>query len=610
MAKFRQFSGHRVDRPAMSRFSYRTVLPWLSLAAVLFCYIAFIARLHPIDLFGTQEDDSIYFSSAKAIAEGKGYILPSLPGGPPAANRYPIFYPWMLSWVWRWNPSFPANINDGVALTVAFGLAYLTFAFVFFRRSMKLSDAEALALTAFCAFQPVVLFRSATILSDIPFAALSLGALVLADTVTKRNGSRTAAIVCGILAGLSILTRTTGYPIAAGILALAILRKAWRQAAVFGSTVAAFFAFYVWETLSAAKAVLPAGWSTFGPGFRQTWLFYTNYLGFRELSIVNPRVVGVVFLNQFIYLCTQVPSYFLSPFFGRNVVLLFISTVALLWLICAGFVRTTKLDGWKPIHVALVLYIALVLAWNYPSWDRFLIPFLPLFVASLWMEAKWIAREVSREAHEDQPRGTRIASLAVGFALAILAVGMSWNFLANRDRRDLLANSRDRAKLLVEKSEAYDWIRHNSPDDARIVAAEDGCVYLYTGRESMEPIAMLPVGFYEPEQMQSDLSHITDVATAIGATYWVTSFDDSDKQAKDAKPQLAARLDEIEGVLPELFRSDSGNVRIYGLDCLRNPQGGSCRSADRVLFPDGHWSTNAQGVAGTLAAPNHGSATR
>jgi hypothetical protein len=565
----------------------RAVLPWLGFAVVLLLYIGFIARLHPINLFGLQQDDSIYFSSAKALAEGKGYILPSIPGEPPAANKYPILYPWLLSWVWRWNPSFPGNVNDGAAVTVAFGLLYLTFAFIFFRRSMKMRDIEALLLTAFCAFHPVVLFRSAFILSDIPFAAMSLGSLVLADAATRRSATCARGIVCGVLAGLSIMTRATGYPIVLGILVIAILRKAWRQASVFGSTVVVFFALFVWEKSANVKASFPVGWSTFGPGFHQTWLYYTDYIGFRRLSIVNLHVAATIVLNQMLYLCTHLPGFFLSPFFDSNIFLLFIVTVLLLWLIFDGFVRTIKLDGWKPIHIALLFYTAVVLAWNYPDWDRFLIPFLPLFAACLWIEAKWVARELSREIRSDHSPGTRVAALGIGFALTALAVAILWNFATNRDRQNLLAISRARAQLIIEKRQAYQWLRHNSPDDSRIVSGEDGCVYLYTGRQSMAYIAMLPIGIYEPEQMRSDLNHITDVASAIGATFWMGSTDDGDKQLKGDRPYLAARLDEVEAVLPELFRSGSGNVRIYGLGCLQNPQEPSCRSAGHVLFPEG-----------------------
>src|SRR5271169_3028901 len=95
----------------------RRALPWIGLSVILVTYVVTVIRLNPLDLFGIKQDDSLYFTSAEALANHRGYILPSVPGGP-IATKYPILYPWILSWVWRWNPSFPANLNDAVALTV------------------------------------------------------------------------------------------------------------------------------------------------------------------------------------------------------------------------------------------------------------------------------------------------------------------------------------------------------------------------------------------------------------------------------------------------------------------------------------------------------------
>jgi 4-amino-4-deoxy-L-arabinose transferase-like glycosyltransferase len=576
----------------VDRFSYRAALPWIGLAAILTLYVAFIIWLRPTNLFGLQQDDSVYFSSAKAIAQGRGYVLPSVPGEPSAAYRYPILYPWMLSLVWRWNPSFPSNLSDAVGLSVGFGVLYVVFVFIFFRKSMSMGDAEACFLTAFCALNPIVLFCSVTVISDMAFAAFSLGALVIADSATKPNGSRWLAIACGILAGLSILTRTTGYPIVFGILIVALLRKAWRPAILFIATVAIFFALYVWEKVSAARVILPPGWATVSPGFRQTWLYYTDYVGFRRLSMATPRMVVEVFFSQLSYLFRQIPGYFLSTSFVDHMILTFLLTMALLWLVSAGFVRSIRTDGWKPIHVALILYVGIVLAWNYPSWDRYLIPFLPLFAGAFWIEWKWIYGELSYATRSGLPHGTRVAALLGMFALLTIGGILSWTFVANSDRDILRETSRRRASLLIEKREAYDWLQKNSPPGDRVIAAEDICLYLYTGRQSMTAITMLPFGIYEPKQMEADLDHMTDVATEIKAAYWLGSSDDNDQQWTQAQPKLTARENQIESALPELFRSSSGSVRIYGLSCPQSPAAPSCLASESVLFPPGYSPTD------------------
>src|SRR6516225_11687525 len=117
------------------------IVSWLVLGCILVAYIALVFHLTPTSFFEFTEDDSIYFSSAKALAVGKGYILPSVPGTPPA-TKYPILYPLILSLVWRWNPSFPANLSGAVAISVIFGLGYLTLTFVFLRNLKTLGTAE------------------------------------------------------------------------------------------------------------------------------------------------------------------------------------------------------------------------------------------------------------------------------------------------------------------------------------------------------------------------------------------------------------------------------------------------------------------------------------
>src|SRR5260370_12451951 len=191
-------------------------LPWIALSAIVLSYLCLVIRLHPTNFFGLSQDDTLYFSSAKAIAEGHGYILPSVPGTS-AATKYPILYPWILSWVWRWNPSFPANLSSAVALNLVFGVAYLLATFAFLRRLPGFSDVVALLLTAVCALNPRVLSISANLLSDIPFAALALAACVVARRATARESGLGAMIACGLLSGLSILMRTMGIPFAAGV---------------------------------------------------------------------------------------------------------------------------------------------------------------------------------------------------------------------------------------------------------------------------------------------------------------------------------------------------------------------------------------------------------
>src|SRR5580704_9575049 len=87
--------------PKSSR-SHALTLTILGLLAVCALFAIAVAAIHPTEFFGLSEDDSIYLSSARALANGHGYLLESVPGSPPA-TKYPVLFSWLLSWTWRWH---------------------------------------------------------------------------------------------------------------------------------------------------------------------------------------------------------------------------------------------------------------------------------------------------------------------------------------------------------------------------------------------------------------------------------------------------------------------------------------------------------------------------
>lgn len=245
----------------MNDSSSKRALPWMGLCFILSVYAVSVLRFNPSDFFGTTQDDSIYFSSAKALANGQGYILPSVPGSP-IATKYPIFYPWILSWVWRWSSSFPANLNGAIALNIVFGAIFLTATFLFLRRLKGIGDAVALLLTFLTAVHPDVLFYSASVLSDIPFAALALSAMLAADHAMQPDSSAARTAAASALTGLSILMRVFGVPVAMGILAAAVARRAWRQIAIFCGALVPFGIAIAWRGIVASsRCGASFGWS-------------------------------------------------------------------------------------------------------------------------------------------------------------------------------------------------------------------------------------------------------------------------------------------------------------------------------------------------------------
>ncbi len=557
--------------------------PWWCVAALLVVYLLYLAWLEPVHLFGRFHDDTIYFSTAKALAEGRGYVIPSFPGNP-SQTKYPVFYPWLLSWIWQCCPSFPANLYPAWWMTALFGCWFLVASFQFLRRLGGLGDWPALLLVSLCAFHPVFLGFSANVLSDVPFAALALTAAVAADSAMRRAGPSHLAIAGGILAGLSAATRAIGVTVVAGILAAALYRRAYRQAILFCLAAAPFLAVGLLLGGSSTHLLLLEGAASAEPGWRQTVSDYTGYWPLWRLGVPSFKILLIVLKINLGLVLTAPARYLLFPVIGMGS----LPGIAVYFPLAAGafagVFRQARGDEWKPIHFVLFFYAAGLLPWNYPQVGRLLFLFLPLFYAGFWVEGRRIVSLVLE--HLQPARSASDKALAAAFGLAVLAVAgtATWNYLEG-DQARLRRVFMERAAIAPEKMQAYQWLKQNTDQDTRIVAYEDAGLYLYTGRQSVRPITFLFQGVYtgDTKILQRDLAHITDVARHIGARFWLTADDDFEFEA--GRPIIQRRVAELTSALPEVFRSRENKVQIYDLTCLLQPQRAECKAVIPILFP-------------------------
>src|SRR6266853_4182857 len=81
----------------------------VTLLLILATFMWNVESWKPEIFFGRYQDDAVYFSSAQALAQHQGYMLPSFPGKP-LRPRFPILYPFLLSGVWKLAPQFPGNL--------------------------------------------------------------------------------------------------------------------------------------------------------------------------------------------------------------------------------------------------------------------------------------------------------------------------------------------------------------------------------------------------------------------------------------------------------------------------------------------------------------------
>ena len=147
--------------------------------------------------FGDLHDDSIYYASAKSLADGGGYRIESLPGEP-SQTKYPPLYPALLSIAWRIDPQFPHNLPIAAWISwLAFPAIMIHLLRVFPR--LGITDWRAWMLMTLVAVNPYMLVFSSTLVSELAYTALTLAALLLTERLTERD-TQSSAIAAGAVA--------------------------------------------------------------------------------------------------------------------------------------------------------------------------------------------------------------------------------------------------------------------------------------------------------------------------------------------------------------------------------------------------------------------------
>jgi hypothetical protein len=137
--------------------------------------------------FGRSHDDSIYFVSAKSIAQGHGYRILSLPGEP-YQTKYPPLFPLLLTLVWKIKPEFPGNLQLAGLLCWLMLPAFLAVSWIFYKRQ-GLAQWQCLSLVALLGLNFVVVEFSLDVMPELMFLSLLIASVLLADRATDNSNS-------------------------------------------------------------------------------------------------------------------------------------------------------------------------------------------------------------------------------------------------------------------------------------------------------------------------------------------------------------------------------------------------------------------------------------
>jgi hypothetical protein len=431
--------------------------------------------------FARLHDDGLLFLSAKSMAAGEGYRIPSLPENP-YQTKYPPLYPLFLSAVWKLDPRFPANLALAAAFSWGLLAACLALAWALYR-SGGFSEKQTWILVAMLGVCPYMILFGTRPFSEIFFTCLLLATFLVA----RRHGWRMAALA-GALAGCAYLSRTAGVALLVAIPAWYALRRDFRRAVIF---VFAMLPFVVgWSLWTRAHTLQGAG---------DDMLYYTDYVRFQFLNVGwnNIAVVAWKNLDQLLYA-------FGSLAIPQVVALGPVKTLTQVVGIAAisGIVRMARRGIAVDYALFAMISSAMLVVWHFPPNERFILPLFPLIAAGLVTELDFLFTAL-RKGFRNQDAGQRGAAYVLASVAGLVIVaGLGLQMFVSFGYLNRLAEE-DRVKLRDLRS-AYEWIDANVAAEAKILSSDDPLLYAYTGRRG-NAMPLLPKWWY-----RDDHEHIVD----------------------------------------------------------------------------------------------------
>src|ERR1700733_11156077 len=449
-----------------------TVIGVFLAALVPSAYLAWSLRTMPH--LGFYHDDSIYWVSGRSLAMGDGYRIESLPGQPYQPKTPPLS-PQMLAGIWKINPSFPANLPLATLFAWLMLPPFLAILWILLR-DYGFSTRERSVLVVLAALSPVTVVFSFSLMPELPFTALMVASLILAERAGKPDAPRWLAFAAGICAALAYLTKSVAAPMLLTVPLCFALRKQFQKAALF----------------SAAMVPAAAGWQWWVMRhLSNSWdlvtLYYTNYLGFRTYNISLRDLPLIVWYNLDGFLQGAGKLLIFDLPYGSKHLERVVAIAAI-----AGCVRLAMRKREWQYPLAALGISALLLVWHYPPDQRFVFPLYPLLLMGLATEVRNIGLALrkawAKPAFADRFAGAGFGAILAGLvAFAIFCTG----FGLTRFVPDLFASYR--ADFESRRS-AYQWLAAHAPEDANVYAYQDPVLYLYTGRKACS--LPIPPKFY------------------------------------------------------------------------------------------------------------------
>ena len=516
--------------------------------------LLYYAALTP-EKFGAYHDDGIYVTTAKALATGQGYRIISLPYEP-SQTKYPPFYPFLLSLIWRVYPQFPQNLIPMMLLSVAATVAFLAITWRYLVKQGYATAWQALIVVSLSALNWRMMILATAVYSEMVYATLSVVGLYIAEKYEKeQKGS--AGFALGVVSGLVFLTRSSGVALLIAICVYYVLRRQWRRAILPAAVGGAFVVCWVvWCYLN----------RTHVEGVNVA--YYTNY--FRDFSEIVSELQAQSNTSKLMVVLSII---------GRNALMLTVISPPVVclgldyaWIkyfgfvfvfIAAGFLRQTS-KGVRLLHFYIISYLALHIFWMpNVSYDRFVTPLLPFLLLFLITEIERLASLVRRELSSSNGVIRRLSAAFIGLAL-FLSLGIAlYNYVSDLFVSLGSASLKSNIAPPSNDLEAIGWINsHTNPSDV-VLCYRDPMYFLYTGRKATRSFAMKAGGLWQHNQ-----SLIFRIITDNNGGYLVSTSSDfeNEYQPNLQRASLKALVEQYPQIFVPVFKSTDERSVIYRLE--------------------------------------------
>jgi hypothetical protein len=399
------------------------------------------------------------------------------------------------------------------------------------------------------ALSPYYALCGISLLSELPFTCLSLGALALIERARGPSRGVGLAVVAGLVASAACLTRSTGLALLAAGPLVFLMGKQYRRAAAF------------------ALAMLP------GAAAGRLWtqahhlaqpdaaaLYYTDYLGYwvRDGTARNLAVVVWSNLDSLLLSIGGMFVFGLGDSIAGKSLARVLAVAAIV-----GTARLWRRSGATAYVLVTAGCLLALLLWNFPPDQRVIVPVFPILLAGFSAELLRLAGKL-RAAFVERATGQRMVAGAISLALAALLSLAGVRAYAGLFSVLPAFVAQQRATLAENRS-AYRWIAANTPLDAAVLAYSDPILYLYTGRKACRMIVS-PALLYAEDRgaLESVFAGVADFARRQKLSYALLTPEDLHAELSDQERFAANRMFRANPRLRSVF--ESGSVSVCRID--------------------------------------------